>query len=125
MRPMVSIGSFNVPEPSKYQSTTATLVDGGRNAQGVQIGAVVRDGVAKIALSWNFISAKDWASLLKQFDMKRGGSFYNDVTFFNQDTNDWETRRMYVSDRNAEVFLRNKEGDIRGYQGASMSLIEV
>lgn len=125
MRPMVQIGSFVVPEPSTYSSTTATVVDSARNAQGVQIGAVIRDGVAKIEMTWKFISADDWASLLQQFDMKRGGSFYNQVTFFNQDTNDWETRTMYVSDRTAAVFLRNKQGGIRGYTGARIALIEV
>lgn len=125
MRPLVKIGSFDVPEPSTYSSTTATVVDSARNAQGVQIGAVIRDGVAKIDCGWKFISAKDWASLLAQFDMKRGGSFYNNVTFFNQDTNDWETREMYVSDRTASIFLRDKLGNIRGYTGARLALIEV
>lgn len=125
MRPMVSIGTFNVPEPSTYSSTTATVVDSSRNAKGVQIGAVIRDGVAKIDMGWKFISAEDWASLLKKFDMKHGGSFYNNVTFFNQDTNDWETREMYVSDRTASVFLRRPDGSIRGYTGARIALVEV
>lgn len=125
MRPMVKIGDFDVPEPSTYSSTTSTVVDSARNAQAVQIGAVIRDGIAKVECTWKFISASDWASILAQFDMKRGGSFYNDVTFFNQDTNDWETRTMYVSDRTAAVFLRNKQGGIRGYTGARIALIEV
>lgn len=125
MRPLVRIGSFDVPEPSTYSSTTATVVDSARNAQGVQIGAVIRDGVAKVEMTWKFITAADWASLLKQFDMKRGGSFYNNVNFFNQDTNDWETREMYVSDRVSQVFLRDKAGNIRGYTGARIALIEV
>lgn len=124
MRPLVSIGSFNVPEPSTYSSTTATVVDSARNAQGVQIGAVVRDGVGKVELGWNFISAEDWSRLLQKFDMKHGGSFYNDVTFFNQDTNGWETRTMYVSDRTSSIFLRGRDGSIRGYTGARIALIE-
>lgn len=125
MRPMVTVGDFAVPEPSTYSSTTSTVVDSARNAEAVQIGAVVRDGLAKVELNWSFISAADWASILAQFDIKRGGSFYNNVTFFNQDTNDWETREMYVSDRTAKVFLRNKQGGIKGYTDARLALIEV
>ncbi len=125
MRPLVSIGAFDVPEPSTYSSTTATVVDSARNAKGVQIGAVIRDGVAKVEMTWKFISAADWASILSCFDMKRGGRFYNDVTFFNQDTNSWETREMYVSDRTSSIFLRDKAGNIRGYTGARVALIEV
>lgn len=125
MRPLVKIGSFNVPEPSTYSSTTATVVDSARNAEGVQIGSVIRGSVAKIDCTWKFISASDWASILAQFDMSRGGSFYNSVTFFNQDTNDWETRTMYVSDRTSSIFLRNAQGGIRGYVGARLALIQV
>lgn len=125
MTPMVSIGSFAFPEPSTYSSTTSTVVDSGRNVEGYVIGAVIRDDIAKIECSWNYISAQDWANILAQFSPARGGSFYNDVTFFLQDTNSWVTREMYVSDRQAQVFLRDKAGNIRGYQGATLSLVEV
>lgn len=125
MTPMVSIGGFAFPEPSTYSATTSTIVDSGRNVEGVVIGAVIRDGVSKVSLSWNFISAENWASIMEKFNMAQGGSFYNDVTFFCQDTNSWMTRQMYVGDRTADIFLRNKDGSIRGYTGASLSLIEV
>ena len=125
MTPMVSIGNFDFPEPSTYSATTSTIVDSGRNVEGYVIGAVIRDDIAKIECSWNYISAQDWANILAQFSPARGGSFYNDVTFFLQDTNSWVTREMYVSDRTASVFLRNKDGSIKGYQNVSLSLVEV
>lgn len=125
MTPLVTIGDYAVPAPSVYSATTATIVDSGRNVQGVVIGSVIRDDVAKIEMSWNFISAADWAALLSQFSPARGGSFYNNVTFFCQDLNGWTTRQMYVSDRNASIYLRNADGSIRGYTGASLSLVEV
>ena len=125
MTPMVSIGDFAFPEPSTYSATTSTVVDSGRNVQGYVIGAVIRDDIAKIELGYSFITASDWASILAQFSPARGGSFYNNVTFYLQDTNSWVTREMYVSDRTASVFLRNKDGSINGYQNVSLSLVEV
>lgn len=125
MRAMVSIGSYDVPEPQKYSATTATIVDSARNVEGYVVGAVIRENVAKVSMSWNFLTASKWAELLSKFDSTRGGSFYNEVTFYCQDTNQWETRTMYVSDRVADVFLRNKDGSIRGYTGVTMSLVEV
>lgn len=125
MTPMVSIGSFAFPEPSTYSATTSTIVDSGRNVEGYVIGAVIRDDVAKISMTWNYISAQDWANILAQFSPTRGGSFYNDVTFYLQDTNSWVTRQMYVNDRQADVFLRDKAGNIRGYTGATLALIQV
>lgn len=125
MTPLVSIGSFAFPEPSTYSATTSTIVDSGRNVQGYVIGAVIRDDVARVDCTWNFITASDWADILAKFSPARGGSFYNNVTFYCQDTNSWVTREMYVGDRSAQIFLRNKDGSIKGYQGASLALIEV
>lgn len=125
MTPLVSIGSFTFPEPSTYSATTSTIVDSGRNVQGYVIGAVIRDDVARVDCTWNFITASDWADILAKFSPARGGSFYNNVTFYCQDTNSWVTREMYVGDRSAQIFLRNKDGSIKGYQGASLALIEV
>lgn len=125
MTPMVSIGGFAFPEPSTYSATTSTIVDSGRNVEGYVIGAVIRDDIAKITISWNYISAQDWANILAQFSPARGGSFYNNVTFYLQDTNSWVTRQMYVNDRQADVFLRDKAGNIRGYTGATLALIQV
>lgn len=126
IRALVTVGGFEFPEPSKYKGNTATLVDSARNAQGRTVGAVIRDDVGKIEMSWNFLTVEQWADILKCFSTSRGGSFYNNVTFFCQDIGDWTTREMYVSDRQADVFRRDpKTGDILGYTGASLSLVEV
>lgn len=125
MTPLVTVAGTPIPEPSKYSGTTATIVDSARNAQGQMIGSVIRDDVGKIEMSWNFITAQDWADLLSLFSNAHGGSFTNQVTFYCQDSNSWETREMYVNDRKAQVFLRNADGSIKGFVGASLNLIEV
>jgi len=120
-QPMVTIGNTALPEPSSYEANTATLVDSARNARGYVIGSVIRNDVAKVSMGWNFISAQDWANILSLFT----NNFYNNVTFYNQSTNTWVTRKMYVSDRSASVFRRNANGSIMGYTGAALSLVEV
>lgn len=114
-----------MPAPSTYQATSATIVDSARNVQGYVIGAVIRENVAKADMSWKFITPQAWAGILAQFDSTRGGSFYQDVTLYLQDTDSWETRKMYVSDRTASIFRRNRDGSIRGYVDARLALIEV
>lgn len=125
MRPMVTIGDYAVPEPSEYSGTTATVVDSARNSEGYMIGAVIRDDVGKVECTWKFITAAAWAELLSKFSRSKGGKFVNQVTFYCQDSNDWETRQMYISDRTAKVFKRNADGSIAGYLGARIALIEV
>lgn len=125
-RALVAVGDFNFPEPSTYKGNTSTLVDSARNAQGVVVGAVIRDDVGKVELTWKYLTVEQWANILKCFSISRGGNFYNKVTFFCQDIGDWTTRQMYVSDRNANMFRRDpKTGEVLGYTDCSLSLVEV
>ena len=122
MDALVSIGGFDFPEPSTYNATTSTIVDSARNVQGRVVGAVVRHDVAKIELTWKYLTAYQWAQILSLFT----NSFYNEVRFLNQVTNEYTTRTMYVGDRNAGMWRRDpKTGAVMGYTGASLALIEV
>ena len=123
---LVTIGEFNFPEPSQYSGQTSTVVDSGRNSAGIVVGGIIREDVAKVEISWNYLTVKQWADILKCFSVARGGNFYNDVTFFCQDMGDWITRKMYVGDRKANMFRRDpKTGDILGYVNCTLNLIEV
>lgn len=124
-RALVSIGSYDFPEPSSYDANTADIVDSARNVAGYVVGAVIRYDVAKITMKWRYLTVQQWAGLLQKFKISSGGSFYNDVTFFNQSTGAWETRTMYVSDRNAGMMWRNQDHEPQAWLDATMSLVEV
>ena len=122
MAALVSIGGFDFPEPSEYSATTSTIVDSARNVKGYVVGAVVRKDVAKIELSWKYLTAQQWANILSLF----ANSFYNDVTFYNQVTAGYTTRAMYVSDQTAGMWRRHPEtGAVMGWTNCSLSLVEV
>lgn len=122
MEALVSIGGYNLPEPSTYSAVTSTIVDSARNVGGYVVGSVVRHDVAKIELSWKYLTVEQWANILSLFS----DSFYNDVRFFNQTTGAFDIRTMYVSDRNAAAWRRDPNtGKMLGWTGASLSLIEV
>ena len=122
MAALVTIGGFEFPEPSEYSATTSTIVDSARNTGGYVVGAVVRSDVAKVEMSWRYLTARQWASILSLFT----NSFYNDVRFYNQATASYTTRTMYVSDRSAGMWRRDPEtGDVMGWTSCSLSLVEV
>lgn len=122
MEALVTIGGYDLPEPSSYSAITSTIVDSARNLQGRVIGSVIRGDVAKIELSWKFLTVEQWANILSLFTH----SFYNEVRFFNQATGNYDVRTMYVSDRNAGVWRRHPEtGAIMGWTSCSLSLVEV
>ena len=122
MAALVSIGEFDFPEPATYMATTSTIVDSARNVNGVVVGSVVRMDVAKVELSWRYLTAKQWSDILSLF----ATSFYNEVTFYNQVTAAYTTRTMYVSDKTAGMWRRNPStGAVMGWTECSLSLVEV
>lgn len=122
MKSLVIIAGTALPEPSSYSGTTSTLVDSARNVKGYVVGSVVRNDVARVDLSWKYLTAQQWASILSLF--KR--NFYNEVEFYDQTVAGWVTRTMYVSDRKAGMFRRNPEtGEVMGYTECSLALVEV
>jgi hypothetical protein len=122
MAALVTIAGYELPEPSSYSANTATLVDSARNVEGYVIGAVVRPDVAKVELSWRYLTVEQWARILQLFNR----SFYNNVTFFNQSTGTYDTRQMYVGDRSAGMWRRHPlTEEVMGWVDCKMSLIEV
>lgn len=122
MTALVTIAGYELPEPSEYSANTATLVDSARNVNGYVIGSVIRNDVAKVELKWKYLTVEEWAGILRLFTR----SFYNNVTFFNQSTGDYETRQMYVGDRSASMWRRHPlTGEVMGYTGCKLSLVEV
>lgn len=125
-RALVSIGGYEFPEPSTYSATTSTLVNSGRNVEGRMIGSVIRDDVSKVELSWKYLTVAQWAGILRRFSESQGGSFIQDVTFFDQSIGNWTTKQMYISDRKANVFRRDPiTGELLGWENPSLSLIQV
>lgn len=122
MEALITIGGYELPEPSTYSATTSTIVDSARNVQGKVIGAVVRHDLAKIEVTWKYLTAEQWATILSLFS----DSFYNSVRFLNQTTNNYDVREMYVSDRTAGMWRRHPDsGEVMGWVGCSLSLVEV
>lgn len=126
MTSLVEVAGVALPEPSSYSGLTATVVDSARNADGRMVGAVIRDDMAKVELKWSFLTAEQWSGVLRLFSIANGGSFTNNVRFYNQTTADYDTREMYVSDRSAGMWRRNADtGEVAGFTDCALSLIEV
>lgn len=122
MPALITVDGVAWPEPSTYDANTATIVDSGRNVQGRVIGAVVRHDVAKIEVSWRYLTAEQWSQVIRPFTEK----FYVTVTFFNQATADYTTREMYISDRSASMWRRHPAtGAVMGFVNCKLSLVEV
>ena len=118
---LVTIGGYELPEPTAYSGSTSTMVDSGTSVSGHLLGSVVRDDVAKIAMSWTYLSVSDWAQINQIFKEK----YINPVSFFDQTAGTWVLRDMYISDRSAGMWRRAADGTVLGWTGCSLELMEV
>jgi hypothetical protein len=102
MSAFITVNGVQFPYPD-YDSglqTSATLVNSGRNANGVLVGQQIGRTQSKVELSWNVLDAAVWASMLQQFR----SNFIASVTYYDMEQGGLITRRMYVSDRTAKPF---------------------
>ena len=110
-------------EPTSYSGTTSTMVDGGTSVSGHLLASRVREeDVAQISLSWNYLSAADWAEIKKLF---KGENYVTEVEFFDQTEDKWIKRPMQISDRSAGMHHRNPDTDEIFWTGCSLQLTEV
>ena len=63
--PLVTVAGVALPEPSTYSGVVSTLVNNARNSQGVMIGAVIRDNIGKVEMTWKYLTVQQW-SLINQ-----------------------------------------------------------
>ena len=121
VRILTSNPAFSFPEPTTYSGTTSTLTDSGRSVSGKLLGSVVRDDVAQISLSWNYLEAAVWARINQIFK----DNYINRIRFFDQTSGNWVERDMYISDRSAGLWRRDDDGTVLGWTGCGLQLMEV
>ena len=91
---------YPYPDCESGMQTQTTLVNGGRNAQGVFIGQRIGRDQSKIELQWTIMEAQTWTSLLQQFERK----FVSAVEYYDVAKGAVIVRNMYVSDRTTRPF---------------------
>lgn len=123
---LVYVNGYALPEPSTYSGNTSTLVDSARNVSGYMVGSVIRDDVAKVELTWRYLTVEQWAFVNKLFSRSHGGDFINVVRFYDQTAGGYIVRQMYVGDRKAGMWRRDPNtGAVLGWTDCSLSLVEV
>lgn len=125
---------FYMPPFWDYKMTSTTVVDSSRNSKGVVVSNVIREGIRKVEVSWQFLDRGDFSYVAKLFeDVSVGGNgafmFY--VKYFDTIRNALidsysENRKFYIGDRvsdTAKIKL-DSNGFPIGYTNVKLSLIE-
>lgn len=115
---MLTINGVVIPAPDTYKVTIADL-DASANRSGN--GTLYRDRVAvkrTIEVSWLFLNSQDLSVLLTNMS-----SVFFPVTYLDPQINSQRAGTFYVSDRNAGVAVKNKDGSYT-WRDVSFSLVE-
>lgn len=149
IKPNVTGASWNsVPASIGYKMTSTTLVDSARNTKGFVVANVIREGIRKIELNWNYLTVAEFSALAKLFEGANTGGvggFFFYVKYFdtiigqhidsehgftgldNVVYGSTEPRLFYVGDRITDTAQIKLDANYQpiGYTGVKLSLIEV
>lgn len=129
----------DLPCASEYTGIATTIVDSGRNPNGVVIADVIASDIAKVELKWNFLTLEQYRDMAQLFEPKYNGNFMNAVRFFDVIKGDFDgdntttpnattnrCRVMYCGDRKVQFAKMKLDDDGKpvGYQGVSLHLID-
>jgi len=115
------INGTALPPPKRgVTPTVTTVVNAGRNANGVVVGQRIgRDQYKIDSLEWPWLTAEQWSQILQL----TSGFFFN-VTFYDPVTNGSKTLRMYCGDRTAEPYWVDDNGKPTHYRNCKVNLID-
>lgn len=113
--------SVYIPFPKRgVTPTVTTVVDSGRNANGVVVGQKIgRDQYKIDNLEWAWLTAAQWSKILS---LLKG--FFVTVKFWDPVSNDSKTLQMYCGDRTAEPYWVNNSGKPTHYYNCKVNLID-
>ena len=117
----LAINGYEVPSPKRgVKPTVTTIVDAGRDANGVVVGQRIgRDQYKLDSLDWPWLTAEEWSRILSILS-----SFFVYVTFPDPVTNEFVTLRMYPGDRTAEPYYLDDSGKPTHYCNCHVNLID-
>ena len=120
---LLEIEGVEIPYPTHYRMMSSTIVDSGRNNKGIMVGSVVREGVRKLELEWNYLSAQNLQQIMTLLESK----FELGCVYYDTIQGDWLSKTFYAGDReclSAKQRL-DSQGKIVGYENVRISLVEV
>lgn len=117
----ITVNGYDFPPPKRgVKPTVTTLVDAGRNANGVVVGQRVgRDQYKIDTLEWPWLDAETWSNMLQVLD-----NFFVMVTFVDPVRNSKRTLKMYPGDRTAEPYWVDGEDKPTYYTNCKVNLID-
>jgi hypothetical protein len=91
------------------------------------IGNLIGEDKMKLDITYPPLDSEQLGELLRLFDRQSGGSFINNVRFYDPRTNKRITKRMYVGERTYSPYIQPNPAVGTGalYDNITINLVEV
>ncbi len=117
----LKINGYELPPVKRgVKILVSTVVDAGRNANGVVVGQRVgRDQYKIDGLEWPWLAADEWERILSMLT-----DFYVRVTFIDPLSHREKTIKMYPGDRSGEPYWVDDNGRPTHYRNCKFNLVD-
>ena len=120
-QPFFYINGEPLPFPDRSVTPTiTTVVDSGRNINGVVVGQRIgRDQYKIDSVVFPYLTAAEWKRVLKLVS-----GFRFNLKFVDPVTNSWKTIKAYCGDRTAEPYWIDSNGKPTHYRNCKVNIID-
>lgn len=108
------------PDTDSAEGLIATLVNSGRNANGVITAQKIGRDNDKTSMSWNFLTKDEWERMVRFWDK----NFFFNFTYYSDVAGAKITRKFYISDRKRKPFAIDSEGFPIAYKDCSANVVD-
>ena len=117
----IKVNGYDLPYPKRgVKPIVTTVVNAGRNANGVVVGQRIgRDQYKLDGLEWSWLTAEQWSYILNLIS-----DFYFYVTFPDPVNNQPRTVKMYCGDRSTEPYWVDSNGEPTHYLNCKVNFID-
>lgn len=117
----LTINGYELPPCKRgVHIIVTTVVDAGRNANGVVVGQRIGRDLYKVdGLEWPWLTASQWEGILQAMS-----DFFFYVTFPDPVSGESKTIKMYCGDRQGEEYFVDDSGKPTYYRNCKVNLID-
>ena len=108
------------PDNPSAENLISTLVNSGRNANGIVTAQKIGRDQEKTTLSWNFLNKEEWEELIRFWDE----NFFFKFTYYSRVKGQRITRIFYIGDRKDKPFDITESGEPTAYRDCSANVVD-
>ena len=108
------------PDTDSAEGLISTLVNSGRNAEGVVTAQKIGRDNNKTSMKWNYLEKEEWEKMVRFWDR----NFFFIFSYYSDVTGTKISRKFYVGDRSRKPFNVDARGIPTAYKDCTANVVD-